>query len=53
MLSDVGTKNMYVLPIVRDTIFSVILVISCWFCGLGRPLRVKHRANIDLRAFDL
>ena len=55
MLSDMGTKNMYVLSIERDTICSVrvILVVICYFCGLGRPLHVKHRANIDLRAFDL
>jgi len=53
MLSDVGTISMYVLPIVRDTICSAILIMTCCFCGLGRPLRVKHRANVDLRAFDL
>ena len=49
--SDMGTKNMHVLPVVSDTICSVILVIICCFCDVGRPLRVKRRANV--RAFVL
>jgi hypothetical protein len=44
---------MYVLPIVHDAICSVIIGHICFFCGVGRPLRVKHRANIGLRVYDL
>jgi hypothetical protein len=47
-----GTKNMYIMPIVRDTSRVILIIIGC-FCGVARPLRVKHRSNIGLRAFDL